>query len=295
MSAPTDPAAPKSSSDHDEPISVVDANDCVEYLYELRSRKGGDANSEKGDANSDNDETLKVYTDPSGKCRAGVGATIWDAALVVSRFLEKTYPGGGDKWASTSTSTSPAMAALPQSLRAKRIVELGSGTGIVSVVAAKLGGDVVATDQTFALPLLQLNARANFDADSKSSASLVGDNDATAAGRMSVAPLPWGDTAAASMILEKGGVDIIVGSDVVVWAPLSTKLLATIDALMGLNNPIDPLVAAPPVFILSHEHRNADTDDAFFTRLRTRVGSVCSCDVHLCSLHSRTQISRVCR
>ncbi|CAM9704216.1 unnamed protein product, partial [Hapterophycus canaliculatus] len=38
-----------------------------------------------------------------------------------------------------------------------RVLELGSGVGLVAMTAALLGCDVVCTDKTDALPLLALN------------------------------------------------------------------------------------------------------------------------------------------
>ena len=57
----------------------------------------------------------------------GTGATVWPASMVLLKYLEKN----------------------PEKIRGKSVVELGAGTGIVSLAAAFLGAaEVVCTDGT---------------------------------------------------------------------------------------------------------------------------------------------------
>ena len=51
-----------------------------------------------------------------------VGGVVWDAALVLARYLEAREEAG-----------------KPSRLKGSRVVELGSGTGAVGIVAAALG------------------------------------------------------------------------------------------------------------------------------------------------------------
>lgn len=67
----------------------------------------------------------------------GVAAQVWDAALYLCRYLEKL------------------------DLKGKRVIELGAGTGIVGILAARLGAEVTLTDLPHALPQLQRNVSAN--------------------------------------------------------------------------------------------------------------------------------------
>ncbi|GJJ69346.1 hypothetical protein EMPS_01692 [Entomortierella parvispora] len=99
-------------------------------------------------------EPLEIYEDPSGILRGGVGSTIWDAAIVLAKYLERSplIPS------STSTATVPPPF---------RVLELGAGTGIVGLAVArlmqsrKIPGQVVLTDKENVLPLLQKNVDKN--------------------------------------------------------------------------------------------------------------------------------------
>ncbi|CAK8993106.1 unnamed protein product [Durusdinium trenchii] len=68
------------------------------------------------------------------------GATLWDAALLLSAYL--------------CTSTRPR-------LRGSHVLELGSGCGLVGLVAKRLGAEVTLTDLPSLLPLLEANANCN--------------------------------------------------------------------------------------------------------------------------------------
>ncbi|KAG9041702.1 hypothetical protein FS837_011877 [Tulasnella sp. UAMH 9824] len=88
-------------------------------------------------------DTLRITFNPTGvpnevdvwiDRRPGCGGTTWPAGRVLSDYL--TRRGGGD-------------------LVGKRCLELGAGTGLVGIAAAKLGAQVLVTDQGLesALPL----------------------------------------------------------------------------------------------------------------------------------------------
>eukprot|EP01052_Picozoa_sp_SAG31_P056078 SAG31_NODE_15849_length_735_cov_1.180818_1_plen_134_part_01 len=89
------------------------------------------------------------------------GPQVWDAGIVLLRFL----------------ATKPIAALLATH---PRVVELGSGTGVVGIAAAALGGDVTMTDLPELLPLLRHNKAINADVV------------ASAKGSLSVAELSWG-------------------------------------------------------------------------------------------------------
>ncbi|XP_016308174.1 protein N-lysine methyltransferase METTL21D isoform X2 [Sinocyclocheilus anshuiensis] len=86
---------------------------------------------------------LRIY-----QCSRGdVGCVVWDAAIVLSKYLETEQ----------FYSVQPRVSTW----RSKNIVELGAGTGLVGLVAATLGANVTVTDLEDLQPLLQLNIKKN--------------------------------------------------------------------------------------------------------------------------------------
>uniref|UniRef100_A0A4W3J6W0 Uncharacterized protein n=1 Tax=Callorhinchus milii TaxID=7868 RepID=A0A4W3J6W0_CALMI len=69
----------------------------------------------------------------------GVSGIIWNAGVVLCNYFEK------------------------EAIRfsGKKVIELGSGTGLVGILAALLGGEVTLTDQAYALPQIEVNVAAN--------------------------------------------------------------------------------------------------------------------------------------
>lgn len=101
------------------------------------------------------------------------GAFIWDAGVVLAAML-------GDD---------PAIAG-------KRIVELGSGTGIAGLSAAAAGAHVVLTDRSAGMALLEANIALNGLDDIAVASELL-----------------WGSTLDANEIKSHGSFDVICGSD----------------------------------------------------------------------------------
>ncbi|KAF9198780.1 Methyltransferase-like protein 21D [Haplosporangium sp. Z 27] len=104
-------------------------------------------------------EPLEIDEDPTGLLRGGVGSTIWDAAIVLSKYLECS-----DILKLTTSLATPGSPPL-------NILELGSGTGYVGLVAARIlstkgfqGSKVVLTDKDNVVPLLQRNVEKNASA-----------------------------------------------------------------------------------------------------------------------------------
>jgi len=83
------------------------------------------------------DHTLLIEQEFSGE----LGATVWDAAIVLAKYLTT----------------------FPDYFRNKRIIELGSGTGVVGLTCSftELGAEVWLTDLPKLLPLLTHNAKIN--------------------------------------------------------------------------------------------------------------------------------------
>ena len=82
----------------------------------------------------DNGQTLKINQLYVGD----VGCVVWDAALVLGKFLENEnyFP--------------------PSSLSGKSVIELGSGTGAVGLIACALGYARGVKDQLFLLKMLNI-------------------------------------------------------------------------------------------------------------------------------------------
>lgn len=69
----------------------------------------------------------------------GVAAVVWDAAIVLGRYLEK----------------------IASQLQGKKVIELGAGTGLTGIVASLLGGKVTITDRKMALNVTKMNVEGN--------------------------------------------------------------------------------------------------------------------------------------
>ncbi|XP_009355910.2 protein N-lysine methyltransferase METTL21A isoform X1 [Pyrus x bretschneideri] len=88
--------------------------------------------------------SLSIFQSPSSLNTPGVtGAVMWDSGVVLGKFLEHASDAE----------------LLP--LQGKKVVELGSGCGLVGCIAALLGGQVVLTDLPDRLRLLRKNIEVN--------------------------------------------------------------------------------------------------------------------------------------
>ncbi|KAJ1521966.1 hypothetical protein ONE63_002297 [Megalurothrips usitatus] len=88
-------------------------------------------------------ETLKTCLQFYQKEMGDVSCVIWDASLVLARYLEKRVEQD------------------PLSLKSLKVIELGAGVGCVGILAACFGADVISTDLPAVLPLLERNINAN--------------------------------------------------------------------------------------------------------------------------------------
>ena len=84
----------------------------------------------------------------------GTGAVVWPAAHVLAKYMEKRFDSAN-------------------SLKGKRVIDIGSGTGCTGLIAAILGGIVTLTDQDSVRALLEANiemCREQFQLDASSMA-----------------------------------------------------------------------------------------------------------------------------
>lgn len=98
---------------------------------------------------------LKVRQIPNGEMKGlGTGTFVWPAAHILAKYLEKRFR-------------------LTNDLKEKYICDIGSGTGLTGIVAASLGANVMFTDQSCVLSLLQENVTVAVSADMEINAEQV--------------------------------------------------------------------------------------------------------------------------
>jgi len=218
--------------------------------------------------------------DPQRSDGGATGVALWEASFVLAEWLSrqrKRVPatvGQAKKW---------------DKWRGKCGVELGAGLGLPSIVAARLGVKMVATDgDAAALRLLQRNAASN----------------GPRASPIQVERLLWGVENPVSLLRLEHPPDLLLASDVVYASAkeeLSNKLIATMLSLAGPQT----LVILSNVRRFPEGHPRGE--GRFFARLARffdrselprsclhedyRRGGVGSCVIHL--LHRRTTVSDV--
>ncbi|CAD7936529.1 unnamed protein product [Amoebophrya sp. A120] len=108
-----------------------------------------------------------------------------------------------------------------------RCIELGTGTGLVGIVLAHLGAEVVLTDQTLDL------ARENIELQPEK-----------ARARLNARELVWGETAL-DPVRDRHGYDLVVASDVICHQgkEVMQVLVATISSLLSRSSEARALVA----------------------------------------------------
>ncbi|KAI3978809.1 hypothetical protein MKX01_015984 [Papaver californicum] len=178
----------------------------------------------------------------------GLSFQLWPAATTLVNLL--------DHHQSTNNIKTPLSAILDEFRLCRqplRILELGSGTGLVGIAAAAiLSSSCIITDLPHVLPNLQFNAAAN-------STMLV-----SRGGSVNVAALRWGEKD--DMELMGREFDIILGSDVVYYNYLYDPLLQTLRFFLGDGEGKDSRNAAP-VFLMAHLKR-WKKDSVFFRKAR---------------------------
>ncbi|OIT22872.1 PREDICTED: protein N-lysine methyltransferase METTL21A [Nicotiana attenuata] len=149
--------------------------------------------------------SLSILQSPSNLGTPGVtGSVMWDSGVVLGKFLEHAVESGRIH------------------LQGKKVVELGSGCGLVGCIAALLGGQVILTDLPDRLRLLKKNVEANLYGDVRGSAT--------------VNELTWGDELDHDM--NDPFPDYVLGSDVIYSEGAVMDLLATLLDLSGTQTTV---------------------------------------------------------
>ena len=167
----------------------------------------------------------------------GTGATVWPAAHVLAKYLERKFGSGG--------------------MKGYRVVDLGSGTGVAGIVAASLGAtEVFLTDQEQLLFLMRENAN-RWERDTMD--ARVACERTTAAANPSAADPVTRD--AIHVMTYNWGME-----DAQISPPVDIILVS--DCVLPKLYPIEPLVAAidrlsgpETVTIMSYEHRHYQAFD----------------------------------
>ncbi|KAI3768014.1 hypothetical protein L2E82_18445 [Cichorium intybus] len=149
------------------------------------------------------DSTVVIRQLPS----QGLSFQLWPAAATFVKLLDCYQASNADPFSATITNVNrrPRL----------RILELGSGTGIVGIAAsAILGADVTVTD----LPHVLQNLKFNVDANSQVLSPR--------GGQVHVSPLSWGENEEMEAMGRE--YDLIIGSDVVYHDNLYDPLLQTL-------------------------------------------------------------------
>ncbi|XP_058090227.1 uncharacterized protein LOC131236799 isoform X1 [Magnolia sinica] len=148
---------------------------------------------------------LTISQSPSSMSTPGVtGAVMWDSGVVLGKFLEH------------------AVDSRMLVLHGKKVVELGSGCGLVGCIAALLGANVILTDLPDRLKLLKKNIETNIEGNARGSAM--------------VTELEWGDEPDCELIDPLP--DFVLGSDVIYSEGAVTDLLVTLRQLSGAHTTI---------------------------------------------------------
>ena len=171
----------------------------------------------------------------------GTGATVWPAAHVLAKYLERRFADVG-------------VGEGRRGMEGLRTVDLGSGTGVAGIVAAALGADAFLTDQEQLLFLMDENAerasraKARKPKENAGTRSSSTDAEAGTFGDITVLTYDWGmDDERLSPPL-----DVILVSDCVL--PKLYPIEPLVDAIDRLSGP-------DTVTIMSYEHRHYQAFD----------------------------------
>lgn len=159
----------------------------------------------------------------------GLSFQLWPAASALVSLLDQN----------------PSTLLLPSLNSPLRILEIGSGTGLVGIAAAAiLGAHVTLTDLPHVLPNLRFNAEAN--------AGVI----AALGGSVDVRQLIWGDEG--DQLSVSTEFDAVMASDVVYYEHLIDPLLKTLSWS----------VEGEVVFVMAHLRRWKKRDAVFFRKAR---------------------------
>lgn len=176
---------------------------------------------------------VTLLEDPAGVTASGTGATLWDAALVLTRYF-----------------------LVERNVFNMRIIELGSGLGLPSIALAAQGNDVIATERDITMDILEKNIEAN--------------RNLVTSGQIKSLEMSWNANIEDIRMKYRSTIafDIIIGSDLVfprnedAWEPLAATYHFLLEC--GTQSP------RGCIGYLAYEHRRDDVIKRFTTILSNR-------------------------
>jgi hypothetical protein len=189
----------------------------------------------------DFDISLEIVEDSSGELRSGNGATLWDSAIIMTKFL-----------------------LAEKCLQGHRILELGAGVGLPSIALAISGNIVMATERPMMLPLLERSIDANRSAHPDMN--------------ICMRQLEWTESSTEILnLVEDFDMDVIIGSDLIFpnneshWKALVT----TISTLLNGSRKEDAMHGCSRIGYLSYEFRASNVISRFERLLRAEHILMC--------------------
>ncbi|CAE8635262.1 unnamed protein product [Polarella glacialis] len=142
----------------------------------------------------------------------GPGGVVWAAGLALATYVSQNGPPGSSS--SESGTSAP--------WKGVKVLELGSGTGVVGIAAAAAGADVLMTDRSRLVPLAETNITLN--------------QDQIKIGSAVCAAFEWAEVEKPPREVSKQTWDVVLGADLVYTSadvPLFTDTLAFLVGPMG--------------------------------------------------------------
>lgn len=138
-----------------------------------------------------------------------LGSHVYDCSIILIRYLQLSL-------------RSSCLDAGRSNRPYRTMIDLGAGTGIVSVWMSRWCNEVIATDKSYQLPLIQTNADINHTTNVR------------------VLPLDWEDQAAVGSLSGELGdqIDLIIAADVLYDKDAAKLLLKTINTLISSSRNI---------------------------------------------------------
>lgn len=174
----------------------------------------------------------------------GTGLNVWDGSVLLAKYVES----------------------YPDTVRGKRVLELGAGPGFVGIAAGIVGAaEVVLTDLEYTIPLMKDNVERNLDAVQSSGCH-----------RMECRVLDWykppSDLAEFAFLARRisccDGTSIIASQPDVILVADCVWLEELVSPLLHAISIISRQCEAAPLVIISYQRRGRSTHDALMSGLR---------------------------